>query len=292
MTLERLSLGTIRCVHEVLACKSVTVAAERIGISQSAVSQQIARFEKLSGIPIIVRNGTKLTVCSDEIARLIFTMMEPIDTMRCLALGKEVGKLRLGVCNHIAAHFCRDIKRYVELGREFDVHIGRPSNISEMFNQGELDVVVRPLFHHEGELDLMFDVPLVWVASNGFETKSGDNSGMAPLPVILEATSSPYSYYAERSLREAQISYKIASRTDDNLVRMHLVAAGLGCTTIPKFALSAVSDTEIRVFGNIPETSRIRFGLFYNKKKLQYKKATRIFDFISDGMVKSHKYHG
>ncbi|WP_158259915.1 LysR family transcriptional regulator [Phyllobacterium phragmitis] len=290
MSLERLSLGTIRCVHEVLACRSVTVAAERIGISQSAVSQQIARFEKLSGIPIIVRNGTKLTVCSDEIARLIFTMMEPIDTMRCLVLGKDVDKLRLGVCNHIAAHHCHDIKRYIELGREFDVHIGRPAGISEMFNHGELDVVVRPLFHHEGEIDLMFDVPLVWVASSGFEMGLNGNVPASPLPVILEATLSPYSYYAERSLREAQIQYKVASRTDDNLVRMHLVSAGLGCTTIPKFALPAVSDEEIKLFRNIPDTSRIRFGLFYNKKKVQYKKASRIFDIISDGVAPAQKY--
>ncbi|KXF77131.1 hypothetical protein ATN84_25580 [Paramesorhizobium deserti] len=290
MTLERLSLGTIRCVHEVLACKSVTVAAERIGISQSAVSQQIARFEKLSGIPIIVRNGTKLTICSDEIARLIFTMMEPIDTMRCLSLGKEVGKLRLGVCNHIAAHYCRDIKRYVELGREFDVHIGRPSNISEMFNHGELDVVVRPLFHHEGELDLMFDVPLVWVASSGFEARSGGKVSASPLPVILEATLSPYSYYAERSLREAQISYKVTSRTDDNLVRMHLVSAGLGCTTIPKFAMATIGDEDIKTVDCIPATSKIRFGLFYNKKKLQYKQSNRIFEMMTETIVGYSKY--
>lgn len=281
MNLERLSLGTIRCVHEVLTCKSVTVAAERIGISQSAVSQQIARFEKLSGLPIIVRNGTQLTICSDEVARLILTMMEPIDIMRGLALGKGQGRLRLGICNHIAAHFSRDIERYIELGKEFDLHIGRPSSISEMFGHGDLDVVIRPLFHHEGEIDFMFDIPLVWIASGDFEKQQGNSIPASPLPVILDATLSPYSYYAERSLREAQIQYKVASRTDDNLVRMHLVSAGLGCTAIPKFTASIASNREIIVLSNVPETSRIRFGLFYNKKKIQYKMANRIFDDIS-----------
>src|SRR5690606_3741782 len=201
MNLERLSLGTIRCVREVLASKSVTVAAERIGISQSAVSQQIARFEKLSGIPVVARNGTKLTVCSDEVARLIFAIMEPIDTMRYIALGKDAGKLRLGLCDYLAARYCDDIDRYMKLNETFDVCIGRPSSIAEMFNDGGLDVVARPLFHHEGEVDIMVDVPLVWVASNGFKLDPGGNGRPTPIPVILEATLSPYSYYAERSLR-------------------------------------------------------------------------------------------
>lgn len=281
MSLERLSLGTIRCVREVLASRSVTVAAERIGISQSAVSQQIARFEKLSGIPIVARNGAKLTVCSDEIARLIFAAMEPIDTMRYIALGKEAGKLRLGLCDYLAARYCRNIDRYMELDKAFDVCIGRPANIAEMFNNGDLDMVMRPLFHHEGEIDLMIDVPLVWVASSCFR----HDSDSKPIPVILEATLSPYSYYAERSLREAQVHYRIASRADDNLVRMHLVSAGFGCTTVPKFALSTLPPEEIRTVTSIPEKGRIRFGLFYNKKKVQFKKACQIFEVVSDSMM-------
>ncbi|WEX08253.1 LysR family transcriptional regulator [Chelativorans sp. AA-79] len=284
MSLERLSLGTIRCVREVLASRSVTVAAERIGISQSAVSQQVARFEKLSGIPIIARNGTKMTVCSDEIARLIFAMMEPVETMRCISLGKEMGKLRLGLCDYLAARHCSNISRYMDLDKEFEIRIGRPSGVAGMFNDGELDIVMRPLFHHEGEVDLMVDVPLVWVASHAFGPRLGDGRS-APIPVVLEATLSPYSYYAERSLREAQIPYKVAGRADDNLVRMHLVSAGLGCTTVPKFALDTLPAHAIRAVAGITGKSCIRFGMFYNKKKVQFKKACRIFEAISEYMV-------
>lgn len=282
MDIERLSLGTIRCIGEVLTAKSVTVAAERLGISQSAVSQQIARFEKLTGIPVVARNGARLAIRSNEAARAISAMMEPIDAMRCIALGKDIGKLRLGISEYVAARYCSNIELFIELEKEFDVLIGRTLNLSEMYNNGELDAVLRPLFHHESEMDLMTDVPLVWVASEALAEEIADKIHLNPIPVILEAAPSPYSYYAERSLREAQIRYKVASRVDDSLVRIHLVSAGVGCIAIPKFALSTLPSAEkIRIVPKIPDTSHIRFGLFFNKKLMPYKKASQIFEAIS-----------
>ncbi len=58
-----------------------------------------------------------------------------------------------------------------------------------------------------------------------------------PIPVIFETHLSPYSHYAERQLEEAQTPCRVVARVDDHLVRSHLVAAGLGCTAIPKFLM-------------------------------------------------------
>ncbi|MNK88278.1 DNA-binding transcriptional regulator HcaR [compost metagenome] len=285
MSFERLAIGTIRCVHEVLASKSVTIAAERIGVSQSAVSQQIARFEKLTGIAIVARNGAKMAVCSDEMARHVEAMMESIDAMRNAGRDKAENNLRLGMCDSIASYYCNDVEQYVKLNAGFQTHVGRPSGIADMFNSGDLDIVIRPLFHHEAEIDFMFEVPLIWAASRKLEMRRNASACPEPLPVILEATPSPFSYYAERFLRENQIDYKVVARTDDNLVRMRLLAAGIGCSAIPEFVFPTVSSASVEKILPVTESkrpNRVRFGLMYNKKNVTYKVAERAFEDIRE----------
>ncbi|MCO6181015.1 LysR family transcriptional regulator [Ciceribacter sp. RN22] len=275
-SLERLSLGTIRCVREVLACQSVSGAAERLGITQPAVSQQVARFEKLSGIPIITRNGNNFVVRSDAVAGLIATIVEAENTLRNIARGESRTKPRLGICDYIAAQYCYAIEQYTQLSRDFDIHVGRPASLIEMFNRGEIDVVVRGLFHHESATELMTEVPLVWVGACKPWTDQGSDPN-EPLPVILETNQSPYAYYGERLLQEARTPYRVVARIDDHLVRSHFVAACLACTAIPKFLMRSLPAQTVKL-PRIPNVAHVRFGLFYNKKSMPYKGAERIFD--------------
>ena len=271
-----MSLGTIRCVQEVLIQKSVTLAAERLGISQPAVSQQVARFEKLSSIAVLTRKGNSVTVRSDAVADLIADIVEAGETLRRIARNKGTPKARLGMCDYIAARFCCSMDRYLELGKEFYIHVGRSSALAEMFSRGELDIVIRPLFHHEGEPDLATNVPLVWVAA-GEAWSTGKAEPEEPIPVIFETHLSPYSHYAERQLEEAQTPYRVVARVDDHLVRSHLVAAGLGCTAIPKFLMRSL-PAPTKAVARFPEAISIRFGLFHNRKSISYKHAADIFE--------------
>ncbi|MCY1740886.1 hypothetical protein [Ensifer sp. SL37] len=86
---------------------------------------------------------------------------------------------------------------YLELGREFEIHVGRPAALVEMFTRGELDAAARPLFHYESAPDLVIELPLAFVRCADW-SKAGKRD--EPLPVILETSQSPYSYYAKRLL--------------------------------------------------------------------------------------------
>lgn len=278
-SLERLSLGTIRCVREVLACQSVSGAAERLGITQPAVSQQVARFEKLSGIPIITRRGNSFIVRSDTVADLIATIVEAENTLRNIAHGQQRTKPRLGICDYLAARYCYAIEQYQNLGRDFEICVGRPANLAEMFKRGELDVVVRPLFHHEIEPELGTEVELAWVGA-GESWTAQETEPTRPLPVILESNQSPYTYYAERLLQESRTPYNIIARVDDHLVRSHFIAAGIACTAIPRFLMLSL-PAKIAVLPQVPKSAQVRFGLFHNKKALSFKAAEAIFDVLS-----------
>ncbi|MCY1740814.1 LysR family transcriptional regulator [Ensifer sp. SL37] len=271
---HRLSLGTIRCVQEVLTHRSVSIAAEHLGISQPAVSQQIARFEKLSGISVASRNGNTLTVRSDAVASLIATIVEAENTLRGIARGEKRSKPRLGISDGLAAHYCRTPDGYLELGREFEIHIGHLAALAEMFTRGELDAAARPLFHYESAPDLVIDLPLVFV---GCAPWSNASRGDEPIPVILETSQSPYTYYAKRLLDEAGIAHNIVARVDDYLVRSHFVAKGEVCTPIPQYLLRSL-PCKAALVPSLPSTALFRFGLFHNREALSFKAASVLFD--------------
>ncbi|WP_404406408.1 LysR family transcriptional regulator [Pelagibacterium halotolerans] len=256
-------------MREVLTYQSVSLAAERLGVTQSAVSQQLARFEKLSGIPVMARNGGSFAVRGDEVGRLLAAMVEAADTLSRVASGN--GKFRLGLCDDLAVYYCHSIALYRELECDFDVHVGHPSGLAEMFGRGELDVVIRPLFHREVEMDLMMEIPLVWV------TLEGKADPAAAAPVILETHLSPYAYYTERPLREARVPYKVVAHIDDYLIRSRFVAQGLGHAAVPAFLLSALPE-EITQTQILPSPHNVRYALFRNSKTISYRDAETIFE--------------
>ncbi|MCO6181017.1 LysR family transcriptional regulator [Ciceribacter sp. RN22] len=258
------------------------MAAEQLGVSQPAVSQQIARFERLSGISIISRNGNSFSVRSDAVAGLIATIVEAENSLRGIARASEKTKPRLGLCDYVAARYCHAIDHYLELGQEYEIHVGRPSSLAEMFGRGELDVAVRPLFHHESTPELMAEVPLVWVGASESWTR-GDGDRSKPIPVVLETSQSPYTYYAERLLDEARTPYTILARVDDNMVRSHFLTAGLGCAAIPKFILCSMPGKAAKL-PRIPNMAPVRFGVFHNSKTIPFKAAETIFAKLNDGI--------
>ncbi|MCM2396684.1 LysR family transcriptional regulator [Rhizobium sp. S95] len=272
----KLSLGTIRCVQAVFACKSVKGAAERLRLSQPAVSQHVARFEKLSKIQVISRSGNSFNVRSDAVAGLIASIVEAEDSLRGIARDEAHSKPRLGICDYVAARYCNAVDRCLDLSRELDIHIGRASSLAEMFGKGELDVVVRPLFFYENAPELTTEVPLVWVGRT-LSSMGNESERDRPIPVILETNQSPYSHYAERLLEEARTPYTILARIDDHLVRSRFLAAGLGCTAVPEFLLRSLSGQAAKV-SRIPRMAAVRFGVFHNNRTVTFKFAEKIFE--------------
>ena len=62
MNLSTIDLNLLVVLHEVLAQKSATLAAKRLGVTQSAVSNALVRLRELIRDPLVVRSGRGLAV--------------------------------------------------------------------------------------------------------------------------------------------------------------------------------------------------------------------------------------
>ncbi len=63
-----LTLGMVRAVSEALRTRSMTEAALILGVSQSAITQQVGKFEAVTGVKVMSRVGNTLFVEREDIA--------------------------------------------------------------------------------------------------------------------------------------------------------------------------------------------------------------------------------
>ncbi len=72
---DGLSFATLRAAEAVIDTRSLTGAAQKLGISQPAVSMHLGRLEKAIGTPLIKKLGNPIIV-KEEISRLIRQMLD------------------------------------------------------------------------------------------------------------------------------------------------------------------------------------------------------------------------
>lgn len=259
-----------------MASESVTLAAERLGISQPAVSQHVARFEQLSGISVFGRNNDASVVRSEAAVKLLDAMFEVECAIGRIARCESPSRLRLGICDSVATRYCADVDLCLDLRQMFDIHVGHSSGLLYTFTRGELDLVLRPMFHNESEQDLMTTVPLVWVGPEGSSEDAARGSDV-PVPVILNTSLSPYAHYAEQALSDSGVAHKTVARIDDHKLQFNLVTKGMGCALIPAF-LDGSLPVAARTVSHLPTPTAVRFGLFRSRKSVGHARALDMFD--------------
>lgn len=61
MSIMRTDVGTLAVLQAILASASLSIGARRMGISQPAASNALARMRKITGDPLIVRSGAQMS---------------------------------------------------------------------------------------------------------------------------------------------------------------------------------------------------------------------------------------
>ncbi|KAF1044730.1 MAG: hypothetical protein GAK35_01623 [Herbaspirillum frisingense] len=273
--INRLSFWTVQCVREVLLRQSVKIAAERLGVTSSAVSQQISKFEKFSGVAVLSRTGNTISVRNDKITEAVFSVAAAQDELRRLTQGEKIDVLRVGICDHLGAFYCVHQEKYNALAAGRVLHVAKPTVLMELFSRGKLDLVIRPLYHNEQDADLMHEERIAWVTAADNERAEG----AGPLDVVLESSLSAYSHYVDRQLAKMSVQHQVVARLDDHMTRLHFILALKCYAPVPAFLLRAVAGKvrEVNYFG---EVERLRFGVLYHSGRISFKAAGRLFDMV------------
>ena len=245
-------------------------AAERLGYTQSAVSQQIATLERIVGERLLERPGGPRPVSLTEAGRLLLRHAEAIvarlDAARAdlgaLAAG-EAGSLRVGTYQSVGQRILPTvIRRFSAAWPRVELQLTEANTDQELvaaIERGDLDLTFADFRLWEGPFDWLhlLDDPyvlLVQAASPlAVRKKRPTLEEIAELPLIgsrqCRSTVLVESHFALNNLQP-----QFVFRSDDNGTVQGMVSAGLGIAIVPRLTvdLNDASTVAISLDGIVP----------------------------------------
>ncbi len=225
---------------------SFTAAADRLHMTQSTMSQQIARLEEAIGRELVDRAArpVRLTVTGERLlghARRILSLQS--EALTLVAETSGTTSVRIGMPDDIATPeraraFAAFAKRLKEA--RLDVTTGLRSDLTRRYRAGELDIVVLKEDTPSADSWASFEEPIAWFIA-------GDAAAALPDPVPL-VTFPPGGLYRdamfERLERERRRWYVAFTSASLRNVLM-AIEAGLGLSLLP---VDATKGWRVRPF--------------------------------------------
>ncbi len=268
MDLQRLQ--TFRVLAETLHFRH---AAERLGITQSAVSQQIASLEKALGATLFERIGRRvyLTPAGEVLAResvkVVATVSRARDAVAAVSKG-DAGRLRVGASTTPGIYLVPEV-----LGRfradfplvELDFRIANSSRIEALAVANEFDLAVsgfRPTHEELFEIELGED-RIVAVAAPALvgKTRRAVPSDLERWPLVAREPGSATRTAVEHALTALGVELEPSFELPSPEAIVRAAEAGLGYAFVSaRTATDAIQTgrlVELRVQG-----LDVRRGLF------------------------------
>jgi DNA-binding transcriptional LysR family regulator len=256
-------------------------AAQRLGYTQSAVSQQIATLERIVGERLVERPGgprrVSLTDAGEVLQRhaeaIVARLQAAAEDIAALRAG-DTGTLRVGTYQSVGARVLpRLIRRFREARPGVELSLHEPTTdpeLYELIERGELDLAFcsPPLPTGPFEAAELMHDPYVLLApadSPLAERTSATLDDLGDLPLIGSHTCRSGDI-VEDALHESGYEPHYAFRSDDNGTVQGLVGAGVGVALWPLLAV-APDDPRVRILRLEPEVPRRRIAVVWHRDR-------------------------
>ncbi|MFY7697253.1 MAG: LysR substrate-binding domain-containing protein [Legionella sp.] len=270
---------TLQCFLTLAETLSFTKAALRVGRTQSAISQQIAKLENIVGKQLIIR-GKELSLTPDgEIflgyAKRIYELhCESLDRFKAPELQ---GKLRFGLPEDFAAMMLSDI--LVEFSRlhpriMLNVECDLTMNLIQRFEDEEFDLILVKT-NQQRELGGTVNVwsePVQWIGKKDLLPTLHEEK---IIPLILSPNPCVYRVDVIESLNQQGLKWRLAFSSPSYAGKMAAVRAGLGITAIQRSMIPSYLDRLDDHF--LPSLKKIHVSLM---KKQTDNKAINSLEFF------------
>lgn len=241
--IELKHLRTLRALQQ---GGSLAAAAERLHLSASALSHQLAELEQRVGVPLYLRKSRPLSFTREgqwllELADECLPKVEALE-QRLAGQAPSQGPLRLAIECHSCIHWLSPaLKGLPEgLSRELEFVTGLGFAPQEALLQGELDLVLtsevqpseaiyyQPLFDYEMRLVLTPEHPL---------TRADEITPqlLAPETLLSYPVESARLDVVRQFLQPARLQAARIRQGDNTLMLVQMAAAGWGVAVLPSW---------------------------------------------------------
>jgi DNA-binding transcriptional LysR family regulator len=259
-----IDLRRLRVLHELQARGTVTAVAHALSFTPSAVSQQLAKLERETGVALLERigRGVRLTDAGLALAAHAERILASVDAAEAdLAVhdGAVRGRLRIGTFQ--SAGLALLVPAIDALGRDYpaleiEVVEADPEETLPALLLGELDLVFAddyeptPLAHPSLDRETLLEDELrIALARDDALVTSGDVqvSDLADRAWAMGQAGSSYAAAVERLCKErGAFTPRISHRASDLLLLLSIVRTGRAVAMLPDI-LGAEHDDRIAV---------------------------------------------
>ncbi len=244
---------------------SLTLAAEALGCTQSAVSHCLESLERELGFPLLRRGraGIRLT---DEGERLLPAVRELLRSREQLAQlassirGLESGTIRIGAFTSVAVHWLPGVLKEFQADFphvDFRLFNGDYHDVEQWLSDGSIDIgfVAVPCAVDCEVIPLMEDRLLAILPE-------GSRFASYPKFPLIECETEPFISLLESSDHDARSALEAAGvrpnvrfYTKDDYAIIAMVEQGLGMSIMPELLLKGRHD-RVQILPLIPEARR------------------------------------
>ncbi len=256
----------LRTFAAVKEAGSFTRAAERLHITQSAVSHQIRRLEEQVGRSLLYRTTRQLTLTEDgnEFAHHAQQILASLDALASRFKSSPVsGVVRFGVPEtylgeRLPPLLSQFARRFPDV--RLDVTVSSYLDLRKMIGAGELDLaVVLSDLDESSDETVLRETQFVWAAAETFEIRRGIS-----LPLVFAPSPCVDRKVGTDALERASIDWHIAFTSSSQEGIRTAVLAGLGVTV----QMRDDSRPGMKVIDgqyNLPPLPKANFTLVWSK---------------------------
>ncbi len=246
---------------------SFTRAAQRLGISQSTVSQRVRLLERTVERELLERDTQTVTMTPDgEAMRRFAVALLELNQDAVMRFSDSVPRrrIRFGASDDFTQSRLPDVlRRFRKVHPHIDIEltIALSSVLERQLNAREIDLILIKREPGDGHGTLVGVDDLRWFAAEGFELDEGQ-----PLPLILLPEPSLTRELTLRAMKDQNRSYRAACTANGFSGLFAAALAGLGLLphALPLTPLGLVDVTERF---DLPELGSVEFALVNRRKE-------------------------
>ncbi|MDE2602907.1 MAG: LysR family transcriptional regulator [Bradyrhizobium sp.] len=232
---------------------SFTLAAQRLHMTQSTISQQLARLEEAVGLMLIDRAArpVELTAAGERLlgyAKRILALQQEAKS----ALGDPAGtaSIRIGVPEDIvsaamAKVFSGFARRHRDI--QLDVTAGLSRDLTRRYRAGEFDIIIVKEPEAGPDCRATFSEAMAW-----FESANARTEWPNPIPLVAFPPGGLYREAMLERIEREQLRWYIAFSGSSLHNVLIAVEAGLGLSLLPRNTTAGYRVRQYAPFGTEP----------------------------------------
>jgi DNA-binding transcriptional LysR family regulator len=274
-----LNFDHLLTLSEVVERASFSAAADHLGLSQPAVSQQIRLLEKRFGVRLIERVGRKARPTSAGTvllshSRKILDAMASVEAEMAPYVSGKIGRVRIGTGATASIYFLPAVLR--ALRRRFDgleifVTTGTVTDVLRQIEENVLDLglVTLPAPGRMFDVSLLFEDEFVALSSSGGTTlpRVVTAEVLSRLPVVMYEPGAQMRGIVDDWFAAAGCSVKPTMELGSVEAMKEVARAGLGIGIVPRMAVGLPQKSQgLRIHSLTPRLTR-QVGLVVRRDK-------------------------